>query len=127
MTEMHIFLEAVDNTWKGYFRVRFLTGIRSCELHALQRKHINLENRILHAQQNVVDDEISGVKTVKSNRDLPLNNILLDIFQRMTKEKEESAFLFTDVNRGFFELSEGQPSSVAPKVGKGRIKETTSV
>ncbi len=69
------------------------TGLRSGELRGINIKDIDFERRVLHVQQNVVyvkDREnggiqylIDGVKTKKSDREIPLNDRAVLALKRM--------------------------------------------
>ncbi|WP_239996715.1 hypothetical protein [Photobacterium phosphoreum] len=43
LEEVKRFLDYVDPSWYDYFLLRFMTGMRSCEEHGLQLKHIDFD------------------------------------------------------------------------------------
>lgn len=97
LEEVKCFLHHVDKAWYDYFLLRFMTGMRSCEVHGLQLKHIDFEHRLIKIRQNVVNGDITDVKTPKSRRDLPINDILFESLKRVTKSLTHlEAFLFHD-------------------------------
>lgn len=99
LEEVKRFLDYVDPTWYDYFLLRFMTGMRSCEVHGLQLKHIDFEHRLLNIRQNMVNGDITDVKTPKSRRDLPINDLLLTAIKRITATlTDPDDFLFTDDN-----------------------------
>ncbi|MGD6735113.1 hypothetical protein ACP5PY_01555 [Photobacterium leiognathi subsp. mandapamensis] len=70
LQEVKRFLDYVEPEWYDYFLLRFMTGMRSCEVHGLQLKHIDFDHRLIKVRQNVVNSEVTDVKTPKSRRDL---------------------------------------------------------
>ncbi|WP_305461372.1 Arm DNA-binding domain-containing protein [Photobacterium leiognathi] len=97
LQEVKRFLDYVEPAWYDYFLLRFMTGMRSCEVHGLQLKHIDFDHRFIKVRQNVVNGEISDVKTPKSRRDLPINDILSSSLERITATlTEPDDFLFTN-------------------------------
>lgn len=84
LEEVKRFLDYVAPDWYDYFLLRFMTGMRSCEVHELQLKHIDFEHRLINIRQNMVNGDITDVKTPKSRRDLPINDLLLTAIKRIT-------------------------------------------
>ncbi|MCD9529102.1 Arm DNA-binding domain-containing protein [Photobacterium carnosum] len=97
LEEVKCFLHHVDAKWYDYFLLRFMTGMRSCEVHGLQLQHIDFNHRLIRIRQNVVNGDITDVKTPKSRRDLPINDILFESLKRVTQPLNTlDAFLFSD-------------------------------
>ncbi|WP_318478790.1 tyrosine-type recombinase/integrase [Photobacterium leiognathi] len=97
LQEVKRFLDYIEPEWYDYFLLRFMTGMRSCEVHGLQLKHIDFDHRLIKVRQNVVNGEITDVKTPKSRRDLPINDILSSSLERITATlTEPDDFLFTN-------------------------------
>ncbi|WP_318469416.1 tyrosine-type recombinase/integrase [Photobacterium leiognathi] len=97
LQEVKRFLDYIEPEWYDHFLLRFMTGMRSCEVHGLQLKHIDFDHRLIKVRQNVVNGEITDVKTPKSRRDLPINDILSSSLERITATlTEPDDFLFTN-------------------------------
>lgn len=97
LQEVKRFLDYVEPAWYDYFLLRFMTGMRSCEVHGLQLKHLDFDHRLIKVRQNMVNGEITDVKTPKSRRDLPINDILSSSLERITTTlTEPDDFLFTN-------------------------------
>ncbi|WP_318443851.1 tyrosine-type recombinase/integrase [Photobacterium leiognathi] len=97
LQEVKRVLDYVEPKWYDYFLLRFMTGMRSCEVHGLQLKHIDFDHRLIKVRQNMVNGEITDVKTPKSRRDLPINDILSSSLERITATlTEPDDFLFTN-------------------------------
>ncbi|WP_318435545.1 site-specific integrase [Photobacterium leiognathi] len=74
-----------------------MTGMKSCEVHGLQLKHIDFDHRLIKVRQNMVNGEVTDVKTPKSRRDLPINDILSSSLERITATlSEPDDCLFTN-------------------------------
>ncbi len=98
LEEVKRYLGAVDPQWKDYFLIRFWTGLRSCELHALQWQHIDFDHHLIHIRQNWVNGEVCDVKTPKSRRSLKLCDTLFDAFKRIQATQlliNDTNFVFT--------------------------------
>lgn len=97
--EVQQFLSHAPEPWQDYFLVRFWTGMRSCEVHALEWRHIDFEHRLIKVRQNLVGGELGDVKTPKSRRDLKMCDALYDAFKRQQKRGDaRSPFVFCQPN-----------------------------
>lgn len=95
--EVKRFLDAVDINWRDYFILRFWTGMRSCEIHALKWATIDFEHRLIRIRHNYVNGEVCDVKTPKSRRDLKMCDTLFDALSRLHYEEDSTEdFVFTN-------------------------------
>ncbi len=92
--EVQRFLEAAPTQWKDYFKVRFWTGMRSCEVHGLRWEDIDFNHRLIRIRHNWVNVELCDVKTPKSRRELKMCDTLYTLFNRL-KEQTSNDFVFT--------------------------------
>ncbi|WP_413111955.1 tyrosine-type recombinase/integrase [Thaumasiovibrio sp. DFM-14] len=92
--EVDRFLTHCDDEWKDYFLLRFLTGMRSCEVHGLHWEHIDFDYRLIRIRQNFVNGEVCDVKTPKSRRELKMNDMLYALLQRQWAKRTDSPFVF---------------------------------
>ncbi|MCL9775494.1 site-specific integrase [Vibrio methylphosphonaticus] len=96
--EVDCFLTHCDESWKDYFLLRFLTGMRSCEVHGLHWEHIDFEYRLIRIRQNFVNGELCDVKTQKSRRELKMSDPLCALLQRQWERRTDSPFVFPSQN-----------------------------
>ncbi|MPW36254.1 tyrosine-type recombinase/integrase [Vibrio sp. B1Z05] len=90
------FLTVVDTKWRDYFVLRFWTGMRSCEVHALKWEQINFAHRLIRVRYNYVNGELCDVKTPKSRRDLKMCDTLFEALTRLhSDECGDDDFVFT--------------------------------
>jgi len=87
-------LEAAPIEWKDYFKVRFWTGMRSCEVHGLRWGDIDFNHRLIRIRHNWVNGELCDVKTPKSRRELKMCDTLYALFNRL-KSQASNEFVFT--------------------------------
>lgn len=92
--EVDCFLAHCDEDWKDYFLLRFLTGMRSCEVHGLHWEHIDFDYRLIRIRQNFVNGELCDVKTPKSRRELKMSDTLYALLQRQWERRADSPFVF---------------------------------
>lgn len=92
--EVQCFLEAAPIEWKDYFKVRFWTGMRSCEIHGLRWGDIDFNHRLIRIRHNWFNGELCDVKTPKSRRELKMCDTLYALFNRL-KSQASNEFVFT--------------------------------
>jgi len=74
--EVRAFLEAVDAQYRLYFKPRFYTGLRRCEVNGLKVGYVDLERRQLRVREAIVDGRQTSLKHCKTRRDIPLSPTL---------------------------------------------------
>lgn len=96
--QLQRFMENVDPKWYDYYLVRFYTGLRSCEIHGLQVKHLVFEHRLIKIRQNWVQGKYSNVKTPKSRRELKMSEPVYQALKRIVESKNhQDDVVFTDL------------------------------
>ena len=71
--EVHQFLASVPADWKHYYRVAFLTGMRTAEINGLQWHQIDFDRKEIHISQTLVEGVLDSTKTVGSNRHIAMS------------------------------------------------------
>lgn len=96
--QLQRFMEHVDPQWYDYYLVRFYTGMRSCEIHGLQVKHLAFEHRLIKIRQNWVQGKFSDVKTPKSRREIKMSEQVYQALKRVVETKDhQDDMVFTDL------------------------------
>jgi integrase len=70
--QMTKLLEALSEPYKTMVQLVVLTGMRRCELFALRRMDVDLEQAVIHIRQRVYRGQIDTPKSTMSIRELPL-------------------------------------------------------
>lgn len=92
--EVNAFLEAVDPDYRLYFKLRFYTGLRSCEINGLRVGHLDLERRQLRVREALVDGRQTSLKNRKTRRDIPLSPSLAAELRDHVEGKAAEAYVF---------------------------------
>lgn len=100
--QLTCFMAHIDPYWYDYYLVRFYTGMRSCELHGLQVKHLVFEHKLIKIRQNWVQGAFSEVKTPKSRRDIKMSQPVYEALLRVVANK-------THPDDMLFTMKNGQP------------------
>lgn len=75
-------IEAVNPRWRDYWIIRFLTGLRTGELHGLQWRYVDFEHRKLLIRETVVNRVRQTPKTAASVRDVDMSPWVVAALQR---------------------------------------------
>jgi integrase len=75
-------MATVRPDYKDYFTVRFLTGMRTGEVHGLKWKYIDWDLRIIRVRETFVLGEDEYTKTDGSQRDIQMSQPVLEALQR---------------------------------------------
>lgn len=79
-----------NEIYKDFFNILFFTGMRRGELLALETNDLNLENQTLKINKSINPkngQKATVPKTSKSNRELPILNILYPILKKIQKNQ----------------------------------------
>lgn len=71
-------IEAARADYRGYFTVRFFTGMRTGEVHGLKWKYIDFERRQILVRESFTQGEQDGTKTDGSMREIDMSQRVLD-------------------------------------------------
>lgn len=78
-------LATVRADWRDYFAVRFLTGMRTGEVHGLKWKYVDFERRLILIRETFVLGEDDETKTEGSMRDIQMSQPVFEALQRQFK------------------------------------------
>jgi integrase len=78
-------MATVRADYKDYFTVRFLTGMRTGEVHGLKWKYIDWDLRIIRVRETFVLGEDEYTKTDGSQRDIQMSQPVFEALQRQLR------------------------------------------
>lgn len=78
LEEVQLILTKARPDYRNYFTVRFLTGMRTGEVHGLKWKYIDFERRLILVRESIVLGEEDDLKTESSMRDIQMSQIVFD-------------------------------------------------
>jgi len=86
LEEVRSILDTVRADFKDYYTVRFFTGMRTGEVDGLKWQYIDFERRLIMVRETIVQGiEGEDTKTLESNRDIQMSQIVFDALQRQQK------------------------------------------
>lgn len=112
IAHMHATLEGKLRMYAHYFEFAFYTGMRPCEMLALQPGMVDLERRRVRVRRVMVRGEIYERVKTKYARDVLLNDRALEALRGALamNDGKETTFVFTPADgRGEFIASENTP------------------
>ncbi|MEO7106017.1 MAG: site-specific integrase, partial [Rhodoferax sp.] len=85
LVDMQRIVATVRPDYKDYFTTRFLTGMRTGEVHGLKWKYVDFDLRILRVRETFVLGEDEYTKTDGSQRDIQMSQPVWDALQAQFK------------------------------------------
>lgn len=82
LTEVQQIIGTSRADYKDYFTVRFLTGMRTGEVHGLKWKYADFANRLILIRETFVLGEDEYTKTDSSQREIQMSQPVLEALQR---------------------------------------------
>ena len=82
LEEVKRLLAAVREDFRDYYTVRFFTGLRTGEIDGLKWKYVDFDRRLILIRETLVAGEEDETKTIESNRDVQMSQIVFDALQR---------------------------------------------
>ena len=76
--EVQLIIHTVRPDFKNYFTVRFLTGMRTGEVHGLKWKYVDFDLRIIRIRETFVLGEDEYTKTDGSQRDIQMSQPVIE-------------------------------------------------
>jgi len=86
LSEMQQILARVRKDYQPYFTFRFLTGVRSSEVHGLKWKHVDFERRQVLIRETYQNGRIEYTKNDGSQRDIHMSQPVFDALIAMRPE-----------------------------------------
>ena len=101
LEDVQAILSSVRSDYTNYFIVRFLTGMRTGEIHGLKWQYVDFELRILRVRETFVLGEDEYTKTDGSQRDIQMSQPVYDALKiQYAATKERSEYVFCNANGG---------------------------
>jgi integrase len=82
LAQVHAILDTVRKDYRDYFTVRFLTGMRTGEVHGLKWKYVDFERRQILVRETFVLGEDEYTKTDGSQREIQMSQPVLEALLR---------------------------------------------
>ncbi|OZB69848.1 MULTISPECIES: site-specific integrase [unclassified Thiomonas] len=82
LDEVKALLAAAREDFRDYYTVRFFTGLRTGEIDGLKWKYVDFSHRLILIRETLVAGEEDETKTIESNRDVQMSQIVFDALQR---------------------------------------------
>lgn len=76
LDEVQLILNTVRSDYVHYLVVRFLTGMRTGEVHGLKWKYVDFERKLILVRESIVLSEEDDLKTDGSLRDIQMNQMV---------------------------------------------------
>jgi integrase len=101
LDDVQSILCTVRADYVNYFIVRFLTGMRTGEIHGLKWQYVDFELRILRVRETFVLGEDEYTKTDGSQRDIQMSQPVYDALKiQYAATKDLSEYVFCNANGG---------------------------
>ena len=104
LDEVMLLITSVREDFRGYFTVRFFTGMRTGEIHGLKWKYVDFERREIQVRESLVAGEMTDTKTDSSFRDIPMSQFVYDALKEQQKRTSGMEYVFCN--------GEGNPLSI---------------
>ncbi|MDO6710351.1 tyrosine-type recombinase/integrase [Aliiglaciecola sp. 2_MG-2023] len=94
LDEVEKIINGVASEFKDYFIVRFFTGLRTGELHALRWENIKLLERQIIINESIVDGVVGRTKSQSSDRVIHMTDIIHAALNRIAEKNNNHAYVF---------------------------------
>jgi integrase len=98
LTEVGRILDAVREDYRPYMTVRFLTGMRTGELHGLKWKYVDFERRVILVRETFVRGEVEYTKTDGSQRDIAMSAPVFEALKEQRLRTGRLPYVFCSAN-----------------------------
>jgi len=98
LTEVQKIISNVRKDYKDYYTIRFFTGMRTGELHGLQWRFVDFENRLISVRETWVKNRIEYTKTDSSQRDIYMSEPVYQALINQHKATGDQKFVFCTTN-----------------------------
>ena len=98
LAETRQIIATVREDYRPYMMVRFLTGMRSGELHGLQWRYVDFERRQILVRETVVRGEIEYTKTDGSQREIAMSQLVYEALLEQRSQTGQHRFVFCTAN-----------------------------
>lgn len=98
LAETRQIIASVREDYRPYMIVRFLTGMRTGELHGLQWRYVDFERRQILVRETVVRGKVEYTKTDGSQREIAMSEPVYEALLEQRMRTGEHAFVFCTAN-----------------------------
>ena len=98
LTEVGRILDAAREDYRPYMTVRFLTGMRTGELHGLKWKYVDFERRVILVRETFVRGEVEYTKTDGSQRDIAMSAPVFEALKEQRLRTGRLPYVFCSAN-----------------------------
>tara|TARA_R110002060_G_scaffold51424_6_gene62366 strand:- start:8756 stop:9913 length:1158 start_codon:yes stop_codon:yes gene_type:complete len=95
LKEVEEIIKKAPAEYKDYLIIRFFTGLRTGELHALKWHSISFNERQIHINESIVNGVIGETKSASSDRIIHMSDAVFSSLKRLLTIRDESEFIFT--------------------------------
>src|SRR5690606_29379640 len=101
LKEVHAILATVRDDFKPYYTVRFFTGMRTSEIYVLQWRNVDLERRVVHINEELVNIILGSTKAYGSDPTMQMSDrVYQDFMQKKSFNNGKSSFIFSNSDGG---------------------------
>lgn len=90
LTQVQQILTTVRRDYRDYFTVRFFSGMRTGEVHGLQWRYVDFDNRLILIRETFVLGEDEYTKNDGSQRDIQMSQV---VYEALLRQKEATGKL----------------------------------
>lgn len=94
LAETRRIIDAVRDDYRPYMIVRFLTGMRTGELHGLKWRYVDFERRQLLIRETIVRGEVEYTKTDGSQREIAMSQPVYEALREQQRRTGDKAYVF---------------------------------
>jgi len=122
--EMLAFLAALpDEKWVRFYTVAFGTGLRTSEQFALQWRHVDFDEKVLHIRQGYVQGRMTMLKTAGSRRDVDLLPHVAKALQEHYDGEKDQQYVFTNSEGGLLHRDNVRNRIWNPTIARAGLRE----
>ena len=98
LAETRLIINTVREDYRLYMLVRFLTGLRTGELHGLLWKYVDFERRQILVRETLVRSNMDYTKTDGSQREIAMSAPVYEALLAQRQRTGDQAFVFCTAN-----------------------------
>ncbi len=98
LAETRQIIETVREDYRLYMVVRFLTGLRTGELHGLKWKYVDFERRQILVRETLVRGEVEYTKTDGSQREIAMSEPVLEALREQHQRTGSFDYVFCNAS-----------------------------
>jgi integrase len=95
LNEVESIINNAPAEFTDYFIVRFFTGLRTGELHALRWQNIRFDDRQIYINESIIDGIVGDTKSASSDRVIYMTDQVLSALKRLFQTSGRGKYVFT--------------------------------